>query len=486
MAALHGAIGRMGSRTVPHAAMAVITAAIAAFQVVTIRQGHDWGDDFAMYIAHARNLASGAPYAAVGYFPNPHNVYSPSALPPVFPVLLTPIYKLFGLNLFAMKIEVIAFFIATLVVLYLLLKDALPHAYLLALIALVGFNPGLGAFKDNVLSEFPFLFFTYLALLLRQRSTADPRRWLAWGVAIGLAAYCAYGTRAVGGVLVLVFLAADIIELRRVSRATLVAIAIFCVMAAVQQLSSPAVGSYLGLLDVGPGTVMTNVKALIKGLVSFWANGYSVRLAWILCAAGTAVALAAALARIRQRLGALELFAIGYLLVTLIWPFPGWGRYVIPLMPLYVLYLLLGVRDASSRLRLPRPTLPIALAAVVVLGYAGQYSSVGFGPITSGVATPESQAAFAFIRAETPQDAVLIAEKPRALALYTGRRATVYDESASDDDLLRYCEQVHATYAVEGPTMTGKWASFIARHPERFIKVFASGELAVYRIGPAD
>jgi hypothetical protein len=486
LATLHEAARRVRSRTTPHAAVAVLTAAIASFQVATIRQGHDWGDDFAMYIAHARNLAGGAPYAAIGYIPNPHNVYSPSAFPPVFPILLTPIYKLFGLNLFAMKVEVIAFFIAALVVLYMLLKDELPHGYLLALIALLGFNPVLWTFKDSVLSEFPFLFFTYLALLLRERGKPERQHWWAWGVAIGLAAYCAYGTRAVGGVLVVVFVLADLIELRRVSRVTLLAVAIFGTMAAIQQLSSPAVGSYLGLLNVGPGTVFTNVKALVKGLASFWANGYSVKLAWILCAAGTALALVAAVARIKRRLGALELFAIGYLLVTLIWPFPGWGRYLIPVLPLYVFYLLLGVRAASSRLRLPRPALPIALAAVAVLSYGGQYSAVGFGPITSGVATPDSQDAFAYIRAETPEDAVLIGEKPRALALFTGRRATVYDETAGDDELLRYCEQVHATYAVEGPTRPGKWASFIARHPERFTKVFAGGELAVYRISSAD
>jgi hypothetical protein len=485
-APLHNAVRRVGSRTAPHAAMVVITAAIAAFLILTIRQGHDWGDDFAMYIAHARNLVNGAPYAATGYIANPHNALGPTAYPPVFPLLLTPVYALFGLNLFAMKVVVIAFFIASLVVLYILLKDELPNAYLVALIALLGFNPVLWTFKDSVLSEFPFMFFTYLALLLRQRGSADRGHWLAWGLAIGLAAYCAYGTRAIGGVLVLVFVAADLIELRRIGSTTLTAVAIFCAMAALQQLWVPAVGSYLSFLDIGPGTVVTNVKSLIKGLVSFWANGHSPITALILCAAGSTVAVGVALTRIKQRLRAFELFAIGYLLVTLIWPFPGWSRFLIPLMPLYVLYLLLGIRAASSRLRLPRPALPIALVPIVVLSYAGQYTALGFHPITTGVATAASQDAFAFIRAETPPDSVLIAEKPRALALFTGRRATAFDETAGDDDLLRYCEQVHATYAVEGPTRTGNWSSFIARHPERFTKVFASKDLAVYRIGSVD
>src|SRR6266851_6468514 len=87
LVALRDNIRLVGSRAAPHSAMAALTVAIAALQLVTIRQGHDWGDDFAMYIAHARNLANGAPYAATGYIANPHNALGPAAYPPVFPVL---------------------------------------------------------------------------------------------------------------------------------------------------------------------------------------------------------------------------------------------------------------------------------------------------------------------------------------------------------------------------------------------------------------
>jgi hypothetical protein len=44
---------------------------IAIFHAVTIRQGHIWADDFAMYIHHAQNIVEGRPYAQTGYLITP-------------------------------------------------------------------------------------------------------------------------------------------------------------------------------------------------------------------------------------------------------------------------------------------------------------------------------------------------------------------------------------------------------------------------------
>jgi hypothetical protein len=73
-------------------AAALLILAIAGFQVATIRSGQDWGDDFAMYILHARNIAQGRDYAATGYIYNPdYPSLGPVTYPPVFPLLLSPI-----------------------------------------------------------------------------------------------------------------------------------------------------------------------------------------------------------------------------------------------------------------------------------------------------------------------------------------------------------------------------------------------------------
>ena len=64
-----------------------------------------WGDDWAQYVMHARNLLAGVPYGNIGYLFNPDaaNVGPPS-YPPGLPLLLVPVMAMFGMNLIALKV----------------------------------------------------------------------------------------------------------------------------------------------------------------------------------------------------------------------------------------------------------------------------------------------------------------------------------------------------------------------------------------------
>src|SRR6266508_2245641 len=184
---------------------------IGAFHLVTLREGHDWGDDFSMYIHHAENLANGLPYAETGYVYNPHNPsVGPRVHPPGFPVLLAPIVKVFGLDLRPMKALVVACFVGSLVVLFGLFRQELSPAYAVTLVVVTGLNPFFWEFKDHVLSDVPFLFFTLLSLyLFRQADTSEVSRRtrLALAALAGVAAYAAYATRVLGLVLAPCFIA---------------------------------------------------------------------------------------------------------------------------------------------------------------------------------------------------------------------------------------------------------------------------------------
>src|SRR6266853_6922701 len=132
--------------------------AVGVFYIATIREGHLWGDDFAMYIHHAKNLAYGNAYADTGYIYNPHYPdLGPRAYPPLFPLVLAPVYKIMGLELGAMKVLDILLFLVFLFLLYLLFRPELPFGYLLAILTVLALNPYIWALKDQVISEFLFL-----------------------------------------------------------------------------------------------------------------------------------------------------------------------------------------------------------------------------------------------------------------------------------------------------------------------------------------
>ena len=85
---------------------------VGIFHLTTIRPGHEWGGDFSMYIHHAKNIVEGNQYQNTGYIFNPSfPSLAPRSYPFIFPLLLSPVYKLFALDLMIMKIEVSLFFL---------------------------------------------------------------------------------------------------------------------------------------------------------------------------------------------------------------------------------------------------------------------------------------------------------------------------------------------------------------------------------------
>ncbi|MCI0591350.1 MAG: hypothetical protein L0Y67_07095 [Gammaproteobacteria bacterium] len=95
----------------------LVLLAVGAFFLATVRSGHNWGDDFGLYIMHAKNIAEGLGYHQTGYIYNPYRpIIGPQSIPPVFPTLLAPVYKFWGVNLKAMKVELILIFILSLFV----------------------------------------------------------------------------------------------------------------------------------------------------------------------------------------------------------------------------------------------------------------------------------------------------------------------------------------------------------------------------------
>src|SRR5258708_16035812 len=131
----------------------VLVVLIGAFYLSTIRLGESesMGDDFAMYIHEAKNIALGVDYHQTGYiYEKEYAELGPKAYPPVFPLLLAGVYKAFGLNLTAMKIEVILLFLSALLAVALTFRDELSTNPGPPLVAMCRCNPDFWYFKDNI------------------------------------------------------------------------------------------------------------------------------------------------------------------------------------------------------------------------------------------------------------------------------------------------------------------------------------------------
>ena len=163
--------------------------------------------------------------------------FGPYAYPPVFPILLAPVYWLNGLDLEALKLVGISCFCLTLMLLPKVFGYQLNRRQQIAIILLTGFNPALWAHRNNILSDLPFMLFCYLSLHLMLQvfhrdddKASNARRTIINSCLIGITMYLAYGTREIGIVLPLTILTYEIISTRRISSISIISISVFSIL----------------------------------------------------------------------------------------------------------------------------------------------------------------------------------------------------------------------------------------------------------------
>lgn len=476
--------------------LGVVVLGIGAVHLASLREGHIWGDDFAEYLLHARNLVEGSPYAAIGYVYNPHYpAIGPPTYPPGCPLILAPVYALFGLNLTALKVEMIALFLVFLVAVYLCFGEALGFCRALALVAIVGLNHYFLKDANTIGSDMPFLALVYLGLwMLQKAEAAPPDTWRrsATLLAAGALAYLAYSTRSLGALLIPAMLAQEVLSRRRITWPAVLATGLFLVLAALQACFFHSDRHYLDQLGAGPMVLVHNAANYLVRFATFWHSGYLKAPSMLLFAAFSLLAILGYVETLRRHVTICEVFIILYVGVILLWPSYQGERYLYPVLPLYVYYGLRGLdhRWIASRAGLRRAVAAI-LAVAIGLTYAGRLAGLPRGPLAEGVAKRQSLELFDYLRNSTSKDDVIVFIKPRAMALFTGRKASVYHR-AEDQALWDYFRQIrasrlvvvendHAMAGAETPEMLDFLRKFVQRNNKRLERVFRNSDFSVYR-----
>ncbi len=471
--------------------LVLIVTAVLAFYLMAIREGQEWGDDFAMYIHHARNIAEGIDYKQTGYIYNQSiPLIGPNTYPPVFPLLLAPVYKIFGMDLTAMKVEIILAFFLSLLMIYLTFRDGLPWLYLIALIAAIGFNPLLCQFKENIVSDIPFLIFLYFSLFLIDRlyrQSITGIRQIFYVILIGISVYLAYGTRSIGLLLIPCLLGYDIITKRRLSFTTIKITALVAGLVILQSIFLHSDSSYSDQLHPTIGTIKHNLVIYTRALSDFWDNGYSKLLRLALFATVTGLAIVGYLARLKEKITYFEIFIVVYLISIVIIPLDGGARYLIPIFPLYLFYAFTGIKTISRRRLIIEGVIFAAVSLAIIGAYIAQYGKSDFGPIREGITRNETRQLFDYVTKNTNSTDVFVFRKPRAFALFTERSASAWHQPQDDNDLWNYLEKINADYVVVGPRYLEAADQeyirrFIDKYRDRFQETYTNPDFVVYKI----
>lgn len=498
-----------------------ITAAFVFF-VLTIKEGHDWGDDFAQYISHAKNIAEGLPYKNTGYIFNPNSWWiGPETYPPVFPLLLAGVYAIYGLDLDAMRIMILVCYLVFLVAFCIYSKDKLQGdiARISALL-MVAFSPLYWDIKNSVISDIPFLMFFYLGLLLSDQITRRQQaghRAVVAATAFGTVCYLAYGTRSVGLFLLVAFLIDQLYRRKRISAAAILSSLVFLALFVWQDIELHTDKSYIDPIEKAVrkqspvedtnyfdqlfryilylfNNLTKNLVLYLKEVKWFWEGGSNgivgaaaTVLTGLLCGFGLFRTL-------KEKITIGEVFFIVYSLFLLVMPFFQGTRYLLPIFPMYAIYIFKAFDSATQRNNFSfRQIANLVIIAAVTGIYVVNYLRIDYSPYRYGVGTKTSQELFKYIKSATPATSLIIFQKPRAMALFGERKSSSYHyhpgEKFEDAGIRKFLREIKATHVV---VSNGAWgeeesAGYVewAKTGNGFlVEKFRNADFSVYEIRP--
>ena len=456
------------------AALALVVGAMAAIMFASHRDGHWWGDDWALYLRQAQGLLDGDPGRVIDQ--NRFTVeasqgpaFSPPLYPWGFPIILAPFVAVVGDDIDRLALVPVLCAVVFAVSWFALARPRLGTLPALVGVGAVTLSPLLLGWSELIQSEWPFLAVTGGVLVGLDRVArsgaliAPTGRWLAL-VLLGVGAASAFSVRREGLAMVAAIAAAQVAaviddgertwlrgprdRIRLLVRLLVPHLAALAVVVLLQaMLPSTLVPRY-------DGTSVANVWRLagdhidhlaeVSGLKRPWDADPMVLgsdlLGWVAVVAYLGAALAGiGFAITRSRVRDLHLVAYAIAAFVIGGSFRvAINRYVCTVAPILLLLGLVALRGGVRRFARPgvaTGVVVIVLAAIVVGNLANANVRIDratafaeTGQVEWGPTHPAAIEMFEAVRALTDADAIVGAPKARAMTWETGRLAVQVDD----------------------------------------------------------
>ncbi len=392
-----------------------------------IHEGHNWGDDFALYIHQAKVLAGDGTISALAKtnrFSMQHSekLIGPYLYPPGFPILLSPVYSMYGLDFKVLKWFCAIFLIASIALFYRLVRADLPEGFWAVFgVVLLAMNDELLLFTDNVLSDLPFFFFCLLSFYLLKLPNTPIRLIL-----LGCTVFYAYLIRDIGVVLLPSIIGYQLFNTKRSEwkKTILLPLGVFVILLAGSKFYFPGgqENHYQEILKASSApSYFFKFRYYLEWLGACFKlpfeNFFSGLLIVCLATIGTIL-------NWRKNVH-LTIFLLSYLSILIIWPAIQGVRFIFPLIPVCLLLIFQVSNHIVTQFKGAAYILSV-LAIIYLLPYSlATYKNVmAYSKTQSNQAfTSEMQAIYLKLsQADAPQG-IIAFEKPRLLTLCTGRTA---------------------------------------------------------------
>lgn len=395
-----------------------------------IDSGHNWSDDFALYISQTQALLEGDTknLLKANYFAMEHSYahVGPYLYPTGFPILLLPIYAIFGLNFWVLKVYCLLFLIASIPLVYQIIRQlGCSTNQALSVTLLVAFNYHFIRFSDHVLSDLPFFFFSLLSYYQIQKQSYKS---LLQACLLGILIFFTYNIRDIGIVLLPCLLVYQWQAYKQSKKFSfllaLLPYFVFIMAWILRWFYSPSVPSkQLSLLsETSLEIIWNNVYyyALLIGNYFLIFRGIPLIIQVLISGVFISLMLLGIYKKGKQQ-PALLTYLGATIGIYLIWiSFQGM-RFLFSILPFVVYFVVEGIRGLPVPARLQR-----FLVVGLILSSLSQSLFISYyywNTNTNEAYSSEMQEIYLYIQENTPSEALIVFHKPRALRLFTDRNA---------------------------------------------------------------
>ena len=415
---------------------------------LNIHNVHSWGgDDYALYIKEAQNIALGHPYYQSNYVFNQANIcYSPPQYPPGFPLLLAPVVKMYGLAIRPMCYFISFLTAGLLFVLFAYFRKYASVVSAMCLAVLVVYGGYIIGLKQSIVSDIPCLLFTMLYLLFRSAKTFPWWRILLLVLFAAMAVLIRTQSVMIilaEGLYWLISLAKQYKRDRRLSirqvithPSLLVIIGWMALNIFISKVVFPtpasAAGFYItylqSVLKKGiPSIVRDNMNFLLETVFAFfyYKTDHNTRTALVtfLESCGLVLSATGFIISVRRRTAFEELFFVMMCLLMLYYPIHD-ERYFLPAIALLYYYCYVALKTILPLITPYRWWMNIAFTIIVIItGYPYLESTLkepqGYVPRT------EEYSMFQYLQQHVNDTDIIVFTRPRFLTLYTNKRCMI-------------------------------------------------------------
>jgi hypothetical protein len=449
--------------TRPLLCLSLLVAVYLIVGYVTLTPGQAWGDDWAQYLGHARNLALGRPYADTGYVFNPAQPHvGPPAYAPGLPLLMAPLVKLVGIDFIAFKLMSLVALVLATILTFVLYADSLGGWVALAAAAFFSLHDAIWFEHNGIDSEPSYLVWMLAALICAARPVRG--RGVIAGIACGLFAYAAFATRPIGAALILATAVYEIFQRRLLSWRFLCIVGVPAIGYALQK-------HFLAVADYSNEFGVLTPRVLAGDGLEYWKQASTLFplgrslffLSPLVVLSLTALGI---FYRVRTGLGSRPIYGViastvgvlqstpvdvWYLLIycatLVVLPFVQEARYLLPTFPIVCAYSAYGVSRTLAGRRHARPAV-VSICALALLYYGMLHWKHDHPAPGDNALCDDCRAMYDYLRSNTAGGTTVAFAKPRALALLAERRGWMWSTDLDQQANWRAMAGAHIGYIV--------------------------------------